>query len=204
MEEYTTLVQEMATSSRISMSRVDSLPSGSTSYYSALSLPYQMAWPCPQECHVQWRLPSVVLRDHSPLQTYMFCLVPSSHLSHTVIRSFKSHSYNHTFMHLHTNTSIYSHIQAYTTHTYTHNINSHMIALVAQNLVWSYLINSAISSCLSSGKSYITDNLKCIFVFVSSGKSYITDSLRFVFVFLPSGKSYITDSLRFIFLSFKW
>jgi len=156
-----------------------------------------MAWPNPQECHVQWRLPSVVLRNHSPLRTYMFCLVPSSHLSHTVIRSFKSHSYNHTFMHLHTNTSIYSHIQAYTTHTYTHNINSHMIALVAQNLVWSYLINSAINSCLSSGKSYITDSLRFICL---SFKWWVLHNgqLEVHFSCLPSGESYIMDSLRFL------
>jgi len=138
--EYIAPVQEMVTSSKISRSRVDFLPSKSTSYYYALSLPYQMAWPCPQECHIQWRLSSVMLRNHSPLQTYMFCLIPSSHLSHTVIRSFKSHSYSHTFMHLHINTSMNSHI-----HAYTQNINSHMIASVAQSLVWSYLINSAIN-----------------------------------------------------------
>jgi len=49
-------------------------------------------------------------------------------------------------MHPHINAFIYSHIQAYTTHSYTQNINSHMIASVAQSLVWSYLINLAINS----------------------------------------------------------
>jgi len=66
------------------------------------------------------------------------------------IWSFKSQSYIHTFMHPQINTFIYSHIQAYTTHTYTHtythHVNSHMIAWVTQSLVQSYLINSVINS----------------------------------------------------------
>jgi len=48
-------------------------------------------------------------------------------------------------MHPHINTFIYSHIQACTTHTYTHNINSHMIASVSQSPVRSYLINLVIN-----------------------------------------------------------
>jgi len=62
------------------------------------------------------------------------------------MKTFKSHSYIHAFMHPHINASTYPHIQEYTTHTYTRNINSHMIASVAQSLVWSYLVNSAINS----------------------------------------------------------
>ncbi len=55
-------------------------------------------------------------------------------------------SHVHTFMHscIHTSILLYSHIQACTTRTYTH-INSHMIASVAQSLVWSYLTNSVIN-----------------------------------------------------------
>jgi len=95
-------------------SRVDFLPSESISYYFAPSLPYQMAWPNPQECHIQWRLPSVVLRYHSPLQTYMFCLV------YTIVQVAFIHSY------IHASTSILSCIHtfirtpAYAQHQATH------------------------------------------------------------------------------------
>jgi len=101
------------------------------------------------------------------------------------------HSSIHTFMHPHIDTFIHSHIQAYTTHTYTHNINSHMITSVAQSLVWSYLINSAINS----SKWLVLHNGQLeVYFCLPSGKSYITNSLRFIFC-LPSGKSYITDNL---------
>jgi len=124
MEEYTTLVQEMATSSKISRSRVDFLPSESTSYYFALSLPYQMAWPSSQECHIQWSLPSVVLRNRSPLQSYMFYLILSSHVPHTIIWSFKSHSYilssTHQYFHVFTHSNIHN-ARVHTQYQFTHD-----------------------------------------------------------------------------------
>ena len=103
----------------------------------------------------------------------MSCLVPSSHLSYAVYMIVQeSHSYIHAFMHPNINTFMHSCIHASTN---TH-INSRIMVSVAQGLVRSYLINSIIN--LPSGKSYITDSLRCLFVFLPSGKSYITDSLR--------------------------
>jgi len=99
---------------------------------------------------------------------------PTSHVmscsieSPVVCSSYGRSSHIHTFMHQHINTFIYSHIQAYTTHN-THNTNSHMIASVAQSLVWSISLQ-------------FSPQLRFIFFFLPSGKSYITDSLRFIFL----------------------
>jgi len=115
-------------------------PNEITSYYSALSLPYQMAWLSPQECHIQWRLPSAVLRNRSTLQTYIFRLVPSSHLSHTVIRSLKSNSY------IHASTHQYFHVFTHScVHLHMHNINLHITASIAQSLFRQYPFASVLN-----------------------------------------------------------
>jgi len=96
-------------------------------------------------------------------------------------------SHIHTFIHscIHTSILSYTHTFKHTQRTHTHTISIHTW-LHQSPRVWFGHISSIQSSILSSGKSYITD------------------SLRFIFVFLPSGMSYIMDNLRFIFLSSKW
>jgi len=83
--------------------------------------------------------------------------------------SIYSHTnYIHTFIHPYINTFMYSHIQAYTTHTYIHNINSHMIASVAQSLVRSYPFSSVLKLFqVVSPKQWTT--WVYVIVFISSG-----------------------------------
>ena len=94
---------------------------------------------------LQGSLPSVCTALSVRLQSYLSCLVPSSHLSYpvqTVVQvTYYIHTFIYTIIHSYINTFTYSHI-----HAYTHHINSHMIASVTQSLVRSYLLNSVINS----------------------------------------------------------
>jgi len=94
-------------------------------------------------------------------------------------------SHSHTFIHscIHTSILSYTHTFKHTQRTHAHTISIH---------TWLHQSSRVLFGHVSSIQSS----------FLPSGKSYITDNLRFIFVFLPSGKSYITDNLRC--LSSKW
>jgi len=124
-------------------------------------------------------------------------------------------SHIHTFMHPHINTFIYSHIQAYTTHTYTHNINSHTIASVAHSLVWSYPINSIINcfkwSVLNNGQLEFTSCLCFMWLSPKKRKAWVYLFSFFQVVSPKQWTSWVKWSvlnngqLKFTFrLSFKW
>jgi len=95
--------------------------------------------------NIKGSLPSVCTALSVRLQSYMSCLVPSSHLSYavyTVVQVTFIHSCIQAFTHQYFH--ILAHASVHNTHIHT-RINSHMVASVAQSLVWSYLINSVIN-----------------------------------------------------------
>ena len=131
----------MATSSKISRSRVDSLPprkhqlllcteltiSNGSTKPSRMSFPMKFA-----ECCTAKLLPS---------PSYLFCLVPSSHLSHTVYMTVQV-----AFIHSCIHSSIFSWIYTFmrTQRICIYNINSHMVASIAHSLFRQYSSGSVL------------------------------------------------------------
>jgi len=94
------------------------------------------------------KLPSVCAALSVRLQSYMSCLFPSSHLSHTVHMIVQI-----AFIHSCIHASILSWIHTFmhTQRTCTYNIESHMVALVTQSLGRLYPSVSIITYHVSSG-----------------------------------------------------
>jgi len=91
---------------------------------------------CSQWYHLQERLPNVGTAMLVHFQSYLSCLVSSSHLSYTIYTVI-----HHAFIH----TLILSYIHTFMHTHHIHNINSYMVASVTQSLVWLYPFSSVLT-----------------------------------------------------------